>query len=608
MLGGGGATALAGCLGDDGTGGADGEVPIDHDETPEELPAVSGSYDTNTPASFETLNPIYNTESGAGTAIGRALDQGYTFDANDELVPLLYDLWTDDNEVWVFELRDTLEFSDPYGQVTAEDFVYLIQELHQADWAATANAVDWAGVTVVQTGDLEFQAELPSPAPLYPESFDPLEYPIPQALLEPYVEDEDLEGLQQNDELLELTFTGNLGPYVLESWDRGSGTTYSRNDDYYLQEHADELSPWFENAPYFEEASIDVVEEQSSRLGQLETGEVDATGIPPERFAEFDEDPTVRVLEILQPFNQIMAMNMRDNGWNAGPGNLFRIVEFRQAISAAIDREEIIEGVYRGTAEEHHTWQPAWSEWYPGEDAITKFGVGDRYGEAVARDLASDAFAQSAYDYRFDGDDLVTPDGDQVVLELYHSSGQETEQLYAEVIADELEANLGIEVEVEPIDGVRFAQDFWTADPVGGTDEVRGEEVSWDGIANPNNPGPRDVTSDEAWDLSVVLGLNTYPRNPLTNQAFFDGANARYNPTGWYPEFDAAGLMEEALTATTEAEIADAMTELFVRISETQPYVMLVFGPDITGYNPDLRGPTTAFSNGWDLAAWHLEE
>lgn len=601
MLGVGGAATLAGCAGDDnGNGDENGGTDLDG-----EIPDRADSYNVNTSASFTTLNPIYNTENNAGTAIGRALDQGYTFDADNEFFPLLYDMSTDQGEVWVFEVRENLEFSDPYGQVTAEDFVYYIQELHQSDWANTANGLGWQGVEVEQNGEFEFQAELENPQLLWPETFDPLLYPIPKDLIEPYVDEEDVDGLRENEELLELQFSGNLGPYVLDEWQRDAGTSYTRNDEYYLKDVEDgpEL---FSEAPYFDEASIDVVEEQSSRLGQLEAGEVDNAAIPPEQYQAYDNDPEVNVLQVPTPYNTIISVNQRDNGWETGPGNLFQIKEFRQAVACAVGKQELIDGVYRGLAQPHYTWQPRFSEFYPGDDDLPLFGMDDMYGSEVARDLAEDAFAESEYDYSFDGDDMITPDGDQVVLDIYHSQGQETSRLTAEFIRDELDENLGIEVDVEAIDGNRFNNEYWTADPEGGTDTVDGEEVEWSAPTE-TNPGPRSVTSEESWDMSLVFGLNTYPRNPLTNDAFFDGATGFYNPVGYYPEFDAAGLFDEAQDAQDEETLAEALEELFVNIAEEQPYITLLFSDDLEGYNPDLVGPIENFSNGWDFPGWHID-
>ena len=350
------------------------EGPIENFSNGWDLPAwyegepnVSGSYDTVTSARFTTLNPLFNTENGAGNAIARALDQGYTFDEDQEYFPLLYDMSTEDGEVWTFDVRENLQFSEPYGQVTAEDFVYLIQELHQADWAPTAASSSWDGVEVEQTGEFQFEATLESSNILWPKTYDPLLYPIPMDLLQPYVEEEDVEGLQQDEELLELQFTGNLGAYELTAWNRGSGTEYVRNDEYYLRD-IDEGPDLFSEGPLFEEASISVVQEQASRLGALETGEADSAAIPPEQYESYNQDENVTVRQVPTPYNTIISVNQRANGWNAGPGNLFQLVPFRQAMASAISKQDLIDGVYRGLASPHFTWQPRWSEFYPSTD------------------------------------------------------------------------------------------------------------------------------------------------------------------------------------------------------------------------------------------------
>ena len=613
MLGVGGATALAGCSGNQGDGnetdGSDGGTEND-------------VYATATAASFTTLNPVYNTENGAGNAIARALEQGYTFNADNEYVPLLYDMSTEDGEVWTFEVREGLQFGDPYGEVTASDFVYLIQEVHQSSWANSAATTSWQGVTVEETGEYEFQATLESPSLLWPESLDPLLYPIPQDLLQPYVEEEDTEGLRQDEELLELQFSGNLGPYVLDEWQRDGGTRYSRNDEYYLR-NADDLPDKFNEAPYFESAEIQVLGEQASRLGALETGEVDSAAIPPERVQEFQNKEAIYVNRVPQPYNEKISVNMRDNGWTTGPGNLFRYTEFRQAMAGAISKEELIQGVFRDFAETHFTWQPRFSDFYPPEDGIPQFGVGENYGSEFARGLAEEAFEQSEHDYSFDGETMVDPDGDQVQLGIIHSPGQETEQLMAEFIAEELGSNLGIDVSVEAVDGTRFNNEYWTTTefptperndegevttvPDELVDTVNGEEVEWT-APSATNPGPRNVTSNEAWDMSVVFGLNTYPRNPLTNSAFFDGATAFYNPVGYYPGFNAQELFDSAEQATSEEELGSALVELFENLAEEQPYIMLAFPDSTVGYREGLEGPIENFSNGWDLPAWRYEQ
>jgi len=128
MLGLAGAAGLAGCGGDGGTTptGAETEMPtatgtmgegMDSTATPTQtqdfgetespteagadLPEISGTYDTVTSAAYSTLNPLFNTEASAGTAIGYALDQGYGFDDQQNIFPLHYEMSTDNGQVWV---------------------------------------------------------------------------------------------------------------------------------------------------------------------------------------------------------------------------------------------------------------------------------------------------------------------------------------------------------------------------------------------------------------------------------------------------------------------------------------------------------------------------
>jgi hypothetical protein len=37
-------------------------------------------------------------------------------------------------------------------------------------------------------------------------------------------------------------------------------------------------------------------------------------------------------------------------------------------MASAISKQDLIDGVYRGLASPHFTWQPRWSEFYPETD------------------------------------------------------------------------------------------------------------------------------------------------------------------------------------------------------------------------------------------------
>lgn len=605
-----GAAGMAGCTGGDGTDTAtdtetEGNALGTETATPEgeqEIPEVGGTYRTVTSSPAQTLNPLYNNEAGAGTLIGYSLDLGYTFKPGNEVMPQHYDLTTDDGgKTWTATLRENLEFSDPYGQVTAEDYVYQVQELHMADWATTADSSSWSSdISIEQTGEFEFEITLPTANLLYPQTYDPMLYPIPKDLVQPYVEEQNDSGLQEDEELLNLEFTGNLGAYTLEEWNRSSGQTYSRNDDYYLQDATDQFA-LFENAPYFENLENSVVQEQASRLGALETGETDVAAVPPERVQEFDNLDNVDVYLIPQPYNEVCMYNMRDNGWNAGPGNLFRKKKFRQGLACAVDKQTLVDGVFRGYANVEYTWQPRWSRWYPGDDEVMQFGTGDLYGPEATQSRIEEAISDTDYSYDSNGN-LLNPEGDQCTLTLYHSAGQNTERSMAEFIGQEFEDNAGIVVEVNAIQGAQFAREYFQQPAPENPDQYE-----WSSSTRSFNSGPREVTSNNAWDMSVVYGLNTYPLNPTTADTFFvkDGG---INAYGYYPSWDAEGLFEEANNAESAEELEEILGEIFSHIAEDQPMAMLAFPSGRTGYASDIVGPAENFFNGWNFPGWYREE
>ncbi|EMA45484.1 ABC transporter substrate-binding protein [Halococcus saccharolyticus] len=560
------------------------------------VPEVGGTYSTITSSSPETLNPLYNTEDGAGDLISYALDLGYGFRPGTEYFPRLYDMTTDQGNVWVAKLRENLEFGGDYGEVTAEDFVYQITELHQSEWAATADASSWPSeVNVEATGDYEFQIELPNSNALYPETYDPLLYPIPMELMQPYVEEQNADGLRQDEELLGLGFAGNMGAYTLDSRNRSSSLTYKRNENYYLRD-AEGVPERFSEAPYFDTLEVQIVPESQSRLAALEAGETDSASVPFNRVSKFRNLERTDVYVIPQPYNEVCVYNMRDNGWNAGPGNLFRKKKFRQGLGCAVNKQRLSKGVFRGFADVEYTWQPQWSKWYPDDNSnIMQFGTGDLYGPEATQSRIKEAISDT--DYGYSGGNLKNPNGETVTLSLYHSAGQPTERSMADFIAQEFKQNAGINVEVSAIQGAQFSREYWQQQIPDNPDQYEWSEGS-------NNAGPREVTSANPWDMTVVFGLNTYPLNPTTASVFFQKDSA-YNPYGYYPSWNASELFERASNATSEEELQPIFNEIFAKISEDQPMGMLAFPADTIGYATGINGPQENFFSEWDFSAWY---
>jgi peptide/nickel transport system substrate-binding protein len=343
------------------------------------------------------------TDGASSARVNLTLDGAYDVDENNEVRPLWMDITdTGDGQVYVCGLRDNLEWGDGYGQMTAEDWLYQIENVHTIDggqdhpWdqdsPPSTQVADWAQIeNVEQTGELEFQLELESVSPDFP--LEPVlwgAYCAPAELYEEYVPDAN--ALRTSDEFTQLTFTGNLGPYEFAGWERSAEFVATRNEDYYMREHAEEMGEEWADAPYFDRYSYRVIEEQATRLEALAGGEITATSIPPGRYHDFVENDEVDVYEVPQPFLTIVAYNQRANGWEE-----LRTREVRQALSMAVDKRTVTEDIFRGLAEWTHTYQPRWSEWYD-DERITEFGVDDSYDVEGARELLTEHTSEG-YEY-----------------------------------------------------------------------------------------------------------------------------------------------------------------------------------------------------------------
>jgi|SRR5690625_1780081 len=119
------------------------------------------------------------------------------------------------------------------------------------------------------------------------------------------------------------------GPFKYEEWTPGEKVVLSRYDDY-----------WGEPAK-LDSVEFKVVDEQSSRIAELETGESDiADAIGPDNISRVEGMPDADVLQEPSVSMSYIGINVEQEP--------FDDVKVRQAISMAIDKEEIIEGVYEG--------------------------------------------------------------------------------------------------------------------------------------------------------------------------------------------------------------------------------------------------------------------
>lgn len=364
---------------------------------------AGGGFVTGSESDAQNLNFLRTADTSSANRIGLTLDGAYGLDNDDNVVPLWVESIEDeDKRIWRYTLRDGLQWGAGFGQMTAEDWVYFINEVHQAEenWAGDANQDTWfrsdpetgesVPIEARETGDLTFELELPQVDPAF------LKKPVmwgawcmPKGLVEQYRPDNDGEGFNQDPVVQELQYaSGNLGPYTFERWDRDSVFEATRNSDYYLAE-SDVFSS---DVPNFPSRSYQVFGETSTRLSALETGEVHNTGISPSRVQEFQDNPDTKVVQTPSSFCNMIVYNQRANGWEQ-----LRKSDVRMALSMGVDKKVIVEDINRGFANVAHTHQPDYSQWYD-ESQVVKTGYEDSYRPQEAKHMLIDALP-NGYNY-----------------------------------------------------------------------------------------------------------------------------------------------------------------------------------------------------------------
>ncbi|ELZ85673.1 dipeptide/oligopeptide/nickel ABC transporter periplasmic substrate-binding protein [Haloferax elongans ATCC BAA-1513] len=359
--------------------------------------SMSGGYSYGAGTDAKTLNPIRINDESSSDRLALTLDGAYSFDNNNEIVyRWVKSIDTDDKQNYEFTLRDNLQWGGDYGQMTADDWVYYIKEVHQAEdnWAGDVNQSDWfrgeEPIPVEKTGKLSFEIQLPEVDPAFIKK--PIMWGamcLPKGLVEKYHDmDDGGNKLNQSTAIQEITYSGNLGPYTFERWDRESVFVAKRNENYYLRDAED-----YDGTPNFEEYKFQVFGEQSTRLSAFETGEIDQLMLPSSKAKKFEDLSSTKVIQTPNAFCSILAYNQRANGWDQ-----LRTREVRKALSMGVNKKTIVENIDRGYAKVAHTHQPEYSNWFD-DSKVEKTGIGENYSAAKAKQMLADNLSG---DYKFE--------------------------------------------------------------------------------------------------------------------------------------------------------------------------------------------------------------
>jgi peptide/nickel transport system substrate-binding protein len=603
MLGAGGGTAfIAGCsTGEDTpTPTSGGEDPDTDTPTPTATPTPEplqhgGTFIDATTGSASAVNALLLSDGSTQDRVFQVFDGGYNRNSPEyaDISPRWfseYDI-ADSLDTVTIKLQENLEYGNPYGDLNAETYMWNIENLFNADWYSYAYKSEFTYGTerkpyqFEKTGTYEITVSVDQPRPFFPYNI-PLGYtiPVPRDIVEPYMEEEDAEGLEQDERINLSDYSGNLGPWKLADYKSQSVYSYERNDDYYLRELVeddDRIDDVYAEAPYFDNYKVQYFQDDGTARQALKAGEVDRVAIPSSKLNNFKGEDGLEIFtNPYIAYTDWMGINHRANGWSQ-----LKNKKVRQALAHLYDNDAVVENILGGKGTTQDTLHPQWGPYYPSDDNLWK----DDGSMETAKTLLEEG---TSSDFGYSGDTFVDGNGDQVELTIVYVSGT-TDDLRVEYTKKRLE-DAGFSINVESTSWTNLLYTYFAANKP--ADGVDAEEMGYGednfNPAGPFNKGPADeAVSSKSWDLMHTLGGGYGPLTPAGTVIAFLGERGFLNAFGYSAESgDLAALRDEANTAESIEAARSTVAEMFKIVSEERPVIFESNYFDYDGYNSRVVG------------------
>jgi len=167
------------------------------------------------------------------------------------------------------------------------------------------------------------------------------------------------------------TSANGTGPFKL--------VEYVANDRVVMTRHP---AFWQEGLPYLDELTLKILPDENARIAALRSGAIDGTEVSADAALTLKNDPNLVILRGLTSTPRVLQFTIKGDG---KPWNDKRV---RQAMSMAIDRQDLINKVYAGEAELTGPIPPGYGDWPLPKATLEKYFTYDPEG---ARRLLAEA-------------------------------------------------------------------------------------------------------------------------------------------------------------------------------------------------------------------------
>nr|WP_258562779.1 ABC transporter substrate-binding protein [Nocardioides sp. MAH-18] len=420
--------------------------------------------------------------------------------------PRLATSWeqADDGLSLTLQLRDDVKFHSG-RDFTSKDVEFSIKTWADPTWTVqlqrTAAAITGFDTTDPHAITLTFDHPLSN-------VFDLLD-------MLPIIDSESIDELKQG-----KAYVGT-GPFVFESWTPSSKLEFTRNDDYWGDE------------PHLDGIEVDIVSDPQAQVSQLRSGQLDLiTGASNRDLETLGKDSKFSVTGFDGAAQQIYV------GADLTNPNLDDL-ELRKAIAYAVDRERIVDEVFRGVGTPINL---PWPDYSP----------------------AYDAAGNETYPYDPDqAKGIVTKLGDLPTLPLAYPAGNANYEQVAQIVQANLEA-VGIKTELQPTEYSQFIKQL-----IGGT-----------------MGGLWILQHAYAHYTPSTLAVSAYPFNADKNASHFESAEyKRHAEAAWgAPSGDSPEAIENY-----QALNKDLLDNLFL-IELALLHFQVASTPDVQDFTMSKRG------------------
>ena len=397
----------------------------------------------------KTFNPILSSDA-TSSAVGAMMFDGLvdTNPLTGEVEPALAKSWemSEDKLKIVFTLRDNLKWSDGHP-LTADDVDFSYNQLYLNEEIPTgARDVIRVGQSkalpkVSKLNDSQIEFTIPEPFAPFLSTTGGLSI-LPAHILQPTVTQKDPQGKP----LFLSTWAADTSPdalvansaYKLKTYATNQRLIFEENPYYWKKQVVDR------EIPYIDKVVWEIVESTDTFLLQFRSGSLDSVDVSPEYFSLLKKEEDRGDFTIYNGGpgygTTFITFNLNQGSRNGKPvvnpikSRWFNNVKFRQAVSYAIDRQRIINNIYRGLGDPQTSFISVQSPYY--YEGLT----GYPYDPETAKQLLLEA----GFKYN-QKQQLVDEDGNRVSFTLNTNAGNKIREAMGDQIEEDLKA-IGINV------------------------------------------------------------------------------------------------------------------------------------------------------------------